>query len=49
MLSERQRRKIRRTLREMLQALDVPAIRYAEGEKRATVYWLTRPMALRRA
>ena len=32
MLSERQRRKIRRALREMLQALDVPAIRYTGGK-----------------
>ena len=32
MISERQRRKIRRALREMLQALDVPAIRYTGGK-----------------
>jgi alpha-L-arabinofuranosidase len=36
MLSERQRRKIRRALREMLQALDVPPIRYTGGKVLAT-------------
>lgn len=33
MISERQRRKIRRALREMLQALDVPPIRYTYGQR----------------